>query len=682
MFNKRNNVFSILYLVIGVIIFSPSLSYAQCTNPASPAGGIAYDSAGDFLSLLACDGTDWVPWAGWTISGYPAPQYSSSGASILDDLGDVDTTGKNTNDVLTWDGSSWGAAAGGGGGTPAGATSQIQFNSNGAFDATPHLYWNDSKNRITVDGTAGDVPGVEIIRGNFYWAMYGTNSDQLGFGVWDNGGSSWTDILYFKSTGDAYIPSGNLAIGPGWDSSYPLTVQHNYTDAPGNVRYLGYMYGDQTVADGTGGLTALVTQPRFTATGTLSQLYGGEFQPRNMSSGTVANMQGVRGLPVTDPASSGNVTTMIGVLSGGTHAGSGTITNMAGVTASPHKDGTGPITNMQGLYVQLQNNNATGAVANGYGLYIDTPVTTGAITNNFGVYQTDENAINYFNGRVGVGVNNPYADARMQIAETFTTASWKEGLDIYVAQNGDAGASYNGVVGLKATAETSVTGTGGPESWALFGSARTTDDASSQNAFSLVGQLRTFAGDTGRGVDIRDDDASTGGTQYGVYINLNDTDVTRYGLYQVSSNKNYLAGNLGINDNDPTVALDVGGDIHYTGQLVDVSDIRLKENVRPLQSPLAKLTSLHGFAFEMKDDPKHVTEYGVSAQDVQKVFPELVSVVDPENGTLGVNYNGLIAPMIEALKAQQVQIEELQAEIRALKEERQDTKNTKQDGEL
>ena len=132
------------------------------------------------------------------------------------------------------------------------------------------------------------------------------------------------------------------------------------------------------------------------------------------------------------------------------------------------------------------------------------------------------------------------------------------------------------------------------------------------------------------------------------------------------SDIHYSSGNVGIGDANPSVALDVVGDIHYTGVLQDVSDIRLKENIHPLDSPLKKLTSLNGFSFTMIDDPKHVVEYGVSAQDVQKVFPELVGTVDPASGTLGVNYQGLIAPMIEAIKEQQAEIDALKARIEAL----------------
>ena len=126
---------------------------------------------------------------------------------------------------------------------------------------------------------------------------------------------------------------------------------------------------------------------------------------------------------------------------------------------------------------------------------------------------------------------------------------------------------------------------------------------------------------------------------------------------------------LGISDATPDVTLDVVGDIHYTGVLTDVSDIRLKENIRPLDNSLAKLITLNGFAFEMKNDPKHVTEYGMSAQDVRRVFPELVHEVD-SNGTLGVSNNGLIAPILEAIKEQQIQIEALQTEIELLKAKR------------
>lgn len=125
-------------------------------------------------------------------------------------------------------------------------------------------------------------------------------------------------------------------------------------------------------------------------------------------------------------------------------------------------------------------------------------------------------------------------------------------------------------------------------------------------------------------------------------------------------------GFVGIGKSAPGVALDVVGDINFTGVLMDVSDIRMKENIRPLRDPLGNLALVHGFSYTLKNDPKGNVEYGVSAQDVQKAFPELVSTFDHETGTLGVNYQGLIVPMIEAINEQQRQIETLNKRIQDL----------------
>jgi len=63
-------------------------------------------------------------------------------------------------------------------------------------------------------------------------------------------------------------------------------------------------------------------------------------------------------------------------------------------------------------------------------------------------------------------------------------------------------------------------------------------------------------------------------------------------------------------------------------------------------------------SFTMKDDPKQEIELGVIAQDVEPIFPVLVQT--DANGMKSMNYIGLIAPMIEAIKTQQLQIVLLQ----------------------
>jgi hypothetical protein len=78
-------------------------------------------------------------------------------------------------------------------------------------------------------------------------------------------------------------------------------------------------------------------------------------------------------------------------------------------------------------------------------------------------------------------------------------------------------------------------------------------------------------------------------------------------------------------------------------------------------SAVAKIRALRGVTWEWRDDApdeaKDQPGMGVIAQDVEKVFPQLV--VTDEHGRKQVDYDGLIAPLIEAVK-------ELDERVRAL----------------
>jgi len=54
------------------------------------------------------------------------------------------------------------------------------------------------------------------------------------------------------------------------------------------------------------------------------------------------------------------------------------------------------------------------------------------------------------------------------------------------------------------------------------------------------------------------------------------------------------------------------------------------------------------------------SKIGILAQDVQKVFPELVKTTNDSNQTLSVNYQGLIPVLINAIKEQQKEIKKLE----------------------
>ena len=90
------------------------------------------------------------------------------------------------------------------------------------------------------------------------------------------------------------------------------------------------------------------------------------------------------------------------------------------------------------------------------------------------------------------------------------------------------------------------------------------------------------------------------------------------------------------------------------------SDTSVKENIQVIEDPLASIVRIDGVTFTWKDTGKNSA--GVTAQNLEQVLPNLVS-----NGDLkSVNYNGLIGYLIEAVKSQQAQIDELKSRLDSL----------------
>lgn len=109
------------------------------------------------------------------------------------------------------------------------------------------------------------------------------------------------------------------------------------------------------------------------------------------------------------------------------------------------------------------------------------------------------------------------------------------------------------------------------------------------------------------------------------------------------------------------------GSAVLTGVLTQNSDMRLKRDIHPLNHSLQKLQQINGYNYYWKDQQKsQQLQTGLLAQEVQKVFPEMVS--KDEQGILSVNYSGLIPVLVEAVKEQQQQISELKMQVNELRE--------------
>ena len=104
------------------------------------------------------------------------------------------------------------------------------------------------------------------------------------------------------------------------------------------------------------------------------------------------------------------------------------------------------------------------------------------------------------------------------------------------------------------------------------------------------------------------------------------------------------------------------GSATLSGDLTIESDARLKSNISSLGGTLGKLIQIDGKRYTLKSDKKE-HKIGLLAQEILKVFPELVKEGNDKNGTMSVNYQGLIPVLINAIKEQQNQIDELMIKI-------------------
>ena len=109
----------------------------------------------------------------------------------------------------------------------------------------------------------------------------------------------------------------------------------------------------------------------------------------------------------------------------------------------------------------------------------------------------------------------------------------------------------------------------------------------------------------------------------------------------------------------------VSGTLSATGDIVAYasSDERLKNNISPIKNPIEKINQISGNSFnwnENKQDIYKGKDYGVIAQEIESVLPELV--VEREDGYKAVKYDKLVSLLIEGIK-------ELSSEVNQLKQQ-------------
>jgi hypothetical protein len=228
-----------------------------------------------------------------------------------------------------------------------------------------------------------------------------------------------------------------------------------------------------------------------------------------------------------------------------------------------------------------------------------------------------------------------------------------------------------------------------------------------QAVFELDDQkwMRVNAKNNSSGILFYETGTSTkNSVQYGGKIEYNEnSDAFIIGTYQnnVAKNGIYLYrnnGSVGINgfNTSWTYKLKVFG-AAYSTSYWQTSDAKLKKDIQNLTNSVQQLEKLRGVTYKMKPlveneeiieggqlsptdtmpintdttinrgNPLPERMYGFIAQEVQKIFPDLV--YEDNDEYFAINYTGFIPLLVEAFKEQQTNIEKMQTEIEELRKQ-------------
>ncbi len=444
---------------------------------------------------------------------------------------------------------------------------------------------------------AGTINASSLIGGT--WAIPGT----IGSTTPNTGAFTALSATTLSASSYATV-SGSLALGSSTAAAGPgnLSMSGNFL-ASGTINGLNITSGTITNAiwngtaipttyGGTGQNWSGVAQgsiPYFSGTGTMSTLAPG-------TSGYVLTTQGASANPTWTSVSS--VGTNYWNLGTGTiYPGNTTLDLLLGASAT---------TSAKFAFKNVLTGTPTASISGttNVAIFIDgngnisTTNRQNLVLGNSTTYDTTGNILLNPNGTGNVGIGTTSPDYQLSINGNGTT---KQGLSITnltavgggskginVIMNG----SNNNNLGQGINVESTFTGTG---SFAGIGGVNViystgTDLLPGGGNYSYGGAFNANINTTGTnsravgfnaylsplgsthtiyGFRATDDTFSPGGTIYGAYFDLANTNLTKYSIYVNSTNSPaYFGSNVGIGTTSPTAKLDIAGDASNSGSLV------------------------------------------------------------------------------------------------------------------
>jgi len=533
--------------------------------------------------------------------------------------------------------------------------------------------------------------------GGIYVTAVGQNtfasSDQpgnTGFGY--NAGALATTAGYNTYIGSLVASSaaatGNTNTGVGHSVFYDITSGANNT-AVGASSLANLNTGDNNAALGSGAMGGLTSNPgQSTAVGVNAG--------NTITSGTNNLILGYNAQPSTGSVSNeitlgdGNITRfrIPGITSGGTNGHVLTYNSSNGLIELAAGSGGGGASDINGLSDAKYSNGRVLALGNGAagshtgasgGLYM-TAVGQLALANsdsnsNTGIGYKAGNGVTTGTGNTYVGANCGGGATSTGLLNTAVGANAL--LDITSGEN-------NTAMGMNAGANITAGENNTAVGYLALGNNSMTTASMNTGVGGGAGNTNT----TGENNTCIGYNAQPSAGTISNEVTLGNSNVTRFripGLTSGATNGHVLTYNSSngliefaaptggggggglanvVEDTTPQLGGNLDGqtfDITTTGDITaanfnSTSDESLKTNVETIENALTKVINMRGVNFDWVDTGKAST--GVIAQEMEEVLPQVVSA--SENGTKHVAYGNIIGTLIEAIKEQQRQIEELQ----------------------
>ena len=465
---------------------------------------------------------------------------------------------------------------------------------------------------INLTGTSnvalGEVGNVKITGGTNGYVLSTDGSGGLSW-VAQSGGGSYANsnvATFLGSYGsNTIVTTGNISVGNIIGNGQSLTSITG-ANVSGNVTSAVQSHY-ANIANSVAGSNVSGAVSSATTAGTVT----------TAAQGNITSVGTLTSLGVTGTTTSGNFATA------GNITASFLVSNVTTGTAPLTVTSTTRVANLNVDYANTADNINVTAPGTGTGYIVFANATTGNVSEWTSAGISSNLANNSITATTFVGALSGSATSATT-AGTVTTAAQGNITSVGTL----TGLTVNGLTNLGAVGN--ITITGGTNGYVL-----------QTNGSGVLSWVAQSGGGGGGSAPTITDDTTTNATYYPVYATASSGSLSTAGVSSTKLQFNPSLGQLTVTD------------------LNSLSDATLKTNWQTIDDPFSILDQLFGMGFDWLDNGRK--SYGLSAQNVEKILPELVGTT--AQGKKTVNYIPIIAFLLEALKKNNKELQEIKNSI-------------------